>query len=207
MILLCHLWELELFGDSLDQGFLSTRIFCRLNIRSHLARSYKLGKLLLHVGCHYCGICHLALRVDEIHGRNPLDVVSFRDIGLLPLLVLAKHAPLNLILSAESLQLLLVGIEGHADELHHVAIFLIDILHRWNLLATVGTPCSPKVEHYPTARTQQCAFLMGAVRRQRKSRLVGFGFLEYKIGSLGSHFEQTLGVLGIKVVSTLCRCS
>ena len=207
MILLCHLWELELFGDSLDQGFHSTGILCRLNIGSNLAGCYKLGKLLLHVGCHYCGKCHLALRVDEIHGREPLDVVGLGDVGLLPLFVLAEHAPLNLILCAERLQLLLVGVEGHTDEFHHVAIFLIDILHRWNLLATVGTPCSPEVEHYPTARTQQCAFLMGAVRRQRKRRLIGFGFLEYKIGSLGSHFEQTLGVLGIKVVDTLCRCS
>ena len=108
--------------ETVHQTFSVCQILMPLLLREDFCQ------LLCHALSEYGGINYLALRVDEIHGRKPGNLVILGNLGFLPLLELAVLLPFHTVCLGVVVELLLVGIHGYADELGTGAVLLEHLL-------------------------------------------------------------------------------
>ena len=111
-------------------------------------------QLLCHALSEYGGINNLALRVDEVHGRKPGNLVILGNLGFLPLFELAVLLPFHTVCLSVVVEFLLVGIHGYADELGTGAVLLEHLLDGRNLSAAIRAPGSPEVQYRPCSLFQ-----------------------------------------------------
>ena len=113
---------------------------------------FQLAQLCLQLVYLYCCQQHTAFGINQIHGRNPLDVIALCHLRFLHLLQLAKHTPGDRLLVHKFLQHVRIGIKRNADKLHALFIILLkQLLHLRQALTTVATPCCEEVEHHATS--------------------------------------------------------
>lgn len=142
-------------------------------------------QLFCHALCEYGGINYLALRVDEIHGREPGNLVILGNLGFLPLLELAVLLPFHTVCLGVVVEFLLVGIHRYTDEFGTGAVLLEHLLDGRNLSAAIRTPGSPEIQYRP------CSLLEG-----REGR------------SLGSYSQEILGIEYVHILWALgCCCA